>query len=553
MKISESKFMKAYEYIGMPFPTYLIKIFIPTFLALVAGYYIFLYLISEFLTVLIVFLLAFLLFFIATVILIFPYITYVRAGKLIDRDMHLFVTRLGILSLTFVSRKDLFNILSEMKEYRELAKEIKKIYTLISKWNVDLPEACRLVAEKTPSEQLSDFLIRMAHAVESGETAESFSQNEQKAAMEEYAIKYENAIESIGILNEIYLASVSSSLFFITVAAILPMLMGGDLTPFYLSLLLFLVIEVGVFYYIYISVPWEQIWETSAIETPIKVNVRRKLLLGISLIPVFVIIALILPVPFELKVAISISPLIIPGHYGAKTEEMIKKKEFFYPAFMRSLGTSAAGTGKETTFALKKLRYYKFGPLSEHINDLYNRLALRIDKHLAWKTFGAETGSDLISKFNDLYVDGTEVGGNAKEISKIISDNFLKMLALRKKRFLAASTTSGLLYGSMVFIPLPLYILVWVISLMNNMFIEIAPISEEYAFLSIFSGTMLNIDFLRIVMFGLVMGHVAVATAIKKVISASSNIRVLYDAVIMTWIGTLTAVITMMVINNIMI
>ncbi len=553
MSLENSKFMKAYDYAGMPFPTYILKVFIPLFALLIVGYYVVLIFLGEFMTPLIVFLFSFLLFFVATVVLIFPYIIYIRAGKLIDRDMHLFVTRLGILSLAYVSRKDLFNILSEMKEYRELAKEIKKIYVLINKWNVDLPEAARMVAEKTPSEQLSDFLIRMAHAVESGESAESFSQNEQKAALEEYAIKYNNAVESIGILNEIYLASISSALFLITVAALLPMLMGGDYTSFYLSILLFFVVEIGAFYYIYVSVPWEQVWETSSIETPIKIGVRRKLLLGVSLTIITFFVAFLLPIPFEFQVALAITPLIIPGHYATKMEAHIKNKEMFYPSFIRSLGTSASGTGKETTFALKKLRYYKFGPLTKHINDLYNRLALRIDKHLAWKTFGAETGSDLISKFNDLYVDGTEVGGDAKKISEIISENFLKILALRKKRFLAASTTSGLLYGSMVFITFPLYVLMWVVALMNNMFAEIAPISQEYSFLSLFTGTMISIQLMRVLLFALVIVHTVIAAAIKKVVSASSNVKVLYDLVVMIWVGAITAVISATVMNSIMI
>ena len=550
--MEKNKFLKSYEYFNYTFTKYFIGVFFPLFLLIISGYLLILYILASSLTPFFLFLFTSLVFFLSLLVLLFPYIKYVRIGKLIDRDMHLFVTRLGILSLTFVSRKDLFNILSEMKEYRELAKEIKKIYTLISKWNTDLPDACRLVAEKTPSEQLSDFLIRMAHAVESGETAESFSQNEQRAAIEEYSIKYENAVESIGILNEIYLASISSGLFFITVAAILPMLMSGDYTPFYLSIFLFVIIEFGAFYYIYISVPWEQVWETSSIETEIKTNLRRKLSWGIGLcIPMF-IIAYFLPLPFEIQLSLSLTPLAIPGYYASKIEKIIKKRDMFYPAFIRSLGISTSGTGKETTYALKKLRFYKFGPLTENINNLYKRLALRIDKRLAWKTFGAETGSDLISKFNDLYVDGTEVGGDAKKISKIISDNFLKMLSLRKKRFLAASTTSGLLYGSMVFITFPLYVLIWVVALINNMFVEINPISQEYPFLSLFYGTSLSFQVLRILMFSMIVLHVIVATVIKKVISASSGIKVLLDSVVMIWIGALTAVITSVIISAIM-
>ena len=537
---------------GKPFPTYLLTVFIPIFSALIISYYIFLYYYGAYLTTFFLFLITFALFLAAIVVLFFPYIMYVRIGKLIDADMHLFITRLGVLSLSYVSRKDLFNILSEMKEYRQLAGEIKKIYQLISKWNVDLPEACRLVAENTPSEQLNDFLIRMSHAVESGETAESFSKNEQKAAIEEYAIKYENAVASIGILNEIYIASVSAALFFITVAAILPMLMSGDFTPFYISLILFVVIEIGVFYYIYVSVPWEHVWETSSFNTKIKLELRKKLLQGILLCIPTAIVAIFLPIPVEIKIALSITPLIIPGYYATKMEEIIKRKEMFYSPFIRSLGTSASGTGKETTFALKKLRFYKFGPLTENINDLYKRLALRIDKRLAWKIFGAETGSDLISKFNDLYVDGTEVGGNAKSISKIISDNFIKIISLRKKRFLAASTTSGLLYGSMIFITFPLYVLIWVVTLMGRMFAEIAPITEQYTFLSLFYGSMIGVDILRILMYTIVFIHIVIATAIKKVVSASSNIKVLYDIVIMTWVAAITAVLTYYVIGSIL-
>ena len=550
--MSDSKFMKTYEYMGMPFPMYLLKVFIPIFIILLFGYFIFMFAFGPYMSDFFMLLVSAVLFLVGIIVLLFPYVLYIRKGKLIDADMHLFVTRMGILSLTYISRKDLFNILSEIKEYRELAAEIKKVYTLISKWNVDLPEACRIVAEKTPSEQLADFLTRMAHAVESGESAEIFSQDEQKAAMEEFAIKYENSVESIGILNEIYLASISSALFFITVAAILPMLMGGDYTSFYISIILFVVIEIGMLYYIYVSVPWEHIWESSSINTEIKVKLRRKLIFGILLcIPVGAVVVL-LPIPFEIKVALSITPLIIPGYYATKMENTIKKREMLYPAFIRSLGMSASGTGKETTFALKKLRFYKFGPLGTNINNLYKRLALRIDKRLSWKIFGSETGSDLISKFNDLYVDGTEVGSDPKSMSQIISENFLKIVSLRKKRFLAASTTSGLLYGSMVFVTLPLYVLVWVVTLIGNMFTEISPVSQEFSDLSFFYGNNFSVDILRYLMFSVVIVHIAVSTVIKKVLSATNNIKILYDVVILTWIGAITAVLTYIFIGSIL-
>ena len=106
-----------------------------------------------------------------------------------------------------------------------------------------------------------------------------------------------------------------------------------------------------------------------------------------------------------------------------------------------------------------------------------------------------------------------------------------------------------MLYGSTVFVSFPLYVLVWVIAFMNGMFNEIAPVAHEYSFLSLFYGGLVSIDALRVLMFSMVMAHVFIATAIKRILSASNTPKVLFDMVIMLWIGSITAVVTSFVMN----
>ena len=74
-------------------------------------------------------------------ILVFPLVTFtatilypvtqVSAEAIqIEQDMHMFMTRMGILSLGESAEKGMFDVLKEMGDYGALAKEIQSIETL---------------------------------------------------------------------------------------------------------------------------------------------------------------------------------------------------------------------------------------------------------------------------------------------------------------------------------------------------------------------------------------------------------------------------------------
>ena len=82
---------------------------------------------------------------------VYPLLEVQRAANRIEKEMHMFITRMGILSLGEVGAQSMFDILKQMRDYGELASEVKRIETLVDKWHTALPEAARIVAQQSPS------------------------------------------------------------------------------------------------------------------------------------------------------------------------------------------------------------------------------------------------------------------------------------------------------------------------------------------------------------------------------------------------------------------
>jgi flagellar protein FlaJ len=501
-------------------------------------------------------------------VILWPVIRFVNRGRAIDRDMHLFVTRLGILSLAYVSRKELFNILSEMTEYREIATEVAKVHRLITKWHVSLPRACRIVAAETPSEQFADFLTRLAHAVETGESAETFAQNEQTVAIEEFANKYQGSLDAVEILNEVYVSIVSAMMFIFVIVYLFPLLIS--LAPellFASVIVLFVLIEAILLLMLYLIIPGERIWhETLAPRNPLKQwegtevpelyhRFWRRILAGFALVIVISVLLVsansIAPLPalpgldgfpIIMAAAIALTPLLWPGLLVAREESVVKRRDDNYAAFIRSLGTSAAGMGKETTMALEKLRRYEFGPLTSNISNLHKRLNLRIDKSKGWKLFGAETGSDLISKFNDLYVEGSRVGGNTKEISQIISQNFIKIMGLRKKKFQKSEASMYLYYGITIGVAVTLFVSLVVVDLIVDLSTKTGGLGSENPVggLPLFQPMPGIRQLVEAVSTFVILAHIVLASLMTRVLGSGHPYGALTHIVLMSWAAAVT-------------
>ena len=563
----------------------------------------------------------------------YPVFLWEQRGSDIDREMHLFITRMGVLAASESARKEMFDIITRMREYRSLAVEINKIFIMVDKWNVSLERACRFVAQTTPSDMLADFLNRLAHGVEGGEPAEAFFQTEQVVVMNQYALKYQGSMTQIEWMKEIFVSLVVSVLFIIVFATLAPFLSRGEDPNFWLgaSVGTFLVVELAFLAMLGVVVPGENIWHNMAIQTPTRRMIRRSLYASFFLSMAYAACALLIPwdgpsdltlfigclvsivlpflslafypreqwnasiyegiimvaifvtvffmaiqtlttmeitaqnsdpplpydfmngrVYFPLAMAYILTPWIILGHYVNREEDKIKRRDDNFAAFLRSLGAAVAATSKDITVPLGKLRRHDFGPLTKNVDDLYKRLALRIDRPKAWEYFSAETLSELISKFTEMYVEGIKAGGSPKKVSSIISENFLRIVGLRRMKYDSASTLTGILYGLAFAISFVLYMTLMILEnfdrLAQNVAISLRETGGTVAPMNnimILNAGAFNFDLLGGAMLFMVLVHAAVSAVTTRMISGGHKGGAAWHFVLLTWTSVAIAVVTM--------
>ncbi len=517
-----------------------------------------------------------------------PYVRFAARGVAIDREMHLFITRMGVLSTSEASRREMLEVFGLMQEYGELAAEMRKIHTLVTRWNMSLERSIRSVAEDCPSELFADFLSRLALGVETGETAEEFFRNEQIVVMDQYAIRYESAMRAVEQLKELYIALTTAMLFIIVVVAITPFIVPSDITTnLWLSIGLFLLFEAAMLYLLYALIPGESIWSQTSMRTAVHAEQRRRVLAAIPMmlvvfLPLAVLNALVAateagrPVlglsvnlfeqgsaphtwfgptlPWELVIAATITPLLYPSLFTALHERRILRRDSYYPSFIRSLGSGTASSGRSTAAPVRRLRLHDFGPLNVTIGDLAKRLGTRIGSKRAWEFFAAETLSELIAKFNEMYVEGVRIGGDGRRISRIISGNFIRILGLRRLKQESASTFTWMLYGLTVSTALVLYFILYLIQSFHEQFVGLTAAlgsgtdaatlhSPGFGLLQALQQPPFDFGVFHLAIFLLLIAHAAITAVMTRVVSGGHPLGGLTHFVGMTWAATITALV----------
>jgi flagellar protein FlaJ len=495
----------------------------------------------------------------------YPVFAYERRGKAIDKDMHLFVTRIGAMSTDDVSRQSLRDILGQMKDYRELSKEVEKIHKLTVEWNVALPKACQLVAERTPSDLMSDFLYRLGHAVEAGETAEEFFSIEQKVSLELYSNKYTQALRNLLTMVELYEALTISTAFMLTFIFMAPLFTANGPGSLVLAgFAIFLAVECFFYLAVRLNLPDEQLWYDGKLKTETQRRVDRSFLFGIGVCAVSVAavvgyalagsdpvarVLAIFPTP-EFLIAFCLSGMLLPGFEIYRAEQAIRNRDEMYPAFMRSLGASAEATGRTGIDALRKLSQHKFGRLTPNIEALYRRTATRIDRKTAWEYFGAETGSDLIAKFSEMFEDGTRTGGNPRKIAKVISDNFLAIVSLRRLRYQEAGRIVGTMYGLGAVMVAVLYMALFLVRGFSQLF-EGVPHLPQFAFIAILRGGPVDIGIMNLTILLIVITHGIVTGLIAKAADGGTKYGAVTHFVLTVWVAAVASIVTQYVMLSV--
>ncbi|WP_340819096.1 archaellar assembly protein FlaJ [Methanolobus sp. WCC4] len=493
------------------------------------------------------------------IVFAFSYPLSILAAKAsrIDNNMHYYITQMGSIATAETPRIDIVRIVSENEDYEELAEETKKIYDLVTVWHMSLAEACRFTSKRTPSIIFEDFLDRFAHALQSGEDVKTFLFAEQNVVMNEYEAMYNGALYTVEVIKELFVSLIMSLIFMASFAVIMPVITGMNAELLMgIVVLIFLVTDAVMLMFTKSKIPKDPAWSRSKNITENKLKLYRSVPISITgCIVVLIAVKLwgILYTPIETSIAVAmvLTPLIYTGHVSRKIEKAIRRKDENFPAFIRSLGSSAGARGGVIDEALKALRAHDFGPLTRDVDSLYKMLVTRIDKFSSWDYFSANTGSNLIQRFSGMFVQATNLGGQPEVIGDIIATNFHRIVTLRKKRSQSSGSLVGVLYGLTGGIGFTMYISLGVVGLMQEMFTSVEMPAGMSMGMILYTNVG-SIDTLSNMVLAIMVGHSLMSALLIRIVDGGHMLSATTDFVIMVWISGASAVVTMAGVSSLL-
>jgi flagellar protein FlaJ len=519
---------------------------------------------------------------------IFPILEVQRSATLIEREMHMFITRMGILSLGEVGASTIFDILKQMSDYGELAKEVKRIEVLVDKWHTSLPEASRIVAQQSPSPLWADFLARMAFSIEAGQPIDAFMRSEQETVSEQYSTLYDTRLESVDIMKEIYVSLVSAGLFGLIIAGIHLVLFGigsSNETPIevaarirflLLASLLFMLVQIGAVFAFRATIPKDSTIARDELETPFRLNTTRTLLMALSITIILLIItAASVVYAWDgisqewdkyglLLIALPLSPMLIPAFLVGREEKDILRRDETYPDFIRALGGTAQARSAEPSATIKALRGIDFGALDKSIDRLERRLSTRINSDRAWDYFNADTNSAVISRYTRIYIEGAQSSGQPAATADLVSRSVGNLLSLRHRRALSADTMAGVSLGLLIASVTSLNVTITIVLKLGEAIAGVATgftDTDVGALAEFGAGVALpvmedassvegNIKIFKLIVSILILGQIAAVSIIATRLRGGGKISALGQIIKLIWVGGITSLLTAIVLDG---
>jgi len=491
---------------------------------------------------------------------LYPKIRQDQRRVRMENRFHLFITHMTVLSTTNIDRVEVFRRIGAEEEYGPLAEEARRIVQLIDAWNQSLDDACRMRANKVPSDLVADFLDRLAYTINSGESLESYLVSEQEAIIRNYATTYEGQLENIEVMKDLYLSMVLSVTFALVFATVLPILSGTDPTLTVSAVVvLYTFIQVGFLYTMYTLAPSDPLWyfpedRTTTAEWRLRISTAVGGSLAVLL--AFGVVAVqmgwtplaedVLPLP--IYAAVPTTPLLLPGLVAHAEEQRVKDRDDAFTSFIRALGSSETARQTTTTRVLESLRDKNFGPLTGLVDDLYKRLNLRLDAARAWRHFTADAHSYLIQKFSEMYLIGRQMGGAPKHLGELISENMSEVLQLRQQRSQSASTLVGVLYGITAAATFAFFIGLGIVDVISGLGLDFSNPAFDVG--TIINTEVYDIELIEYLLVLTLLVNGVLSSLMIRVTDGGHKMNSYVHFVAMSWIGALTAIVTKFLVTS---
>ncbi len=151
-----------------------------------------------------------------------------RRAKEIEAALPFVSIYLSSLTASGIPPTSMFKLLSEFKEYKEISKEAFKIWRDIDYFGMNMEQAIRKTALKTPSKEFKEMLLGLLTVLSSGVDLTNFFKEKSREFMNSYRRRLEGYSKILTLLVEIYLTLITvGSIFFIVLSVIMSAFGGG--------------------------------------------------------------------------------------------------------------------------------------------------------------------------------------------------------------------------------------------------------------------------------------------------------------------------------------
>ena len=347
----------------------------------------------------------------------------------------------------------------------------RQVYMLTKRLGFEYARSFQLVSQRARAESMKSLLLRFAASISTGISEHEFLSQEAAVERNQYSNMYQRSVETLQKWADAYAAGLVSVALIVVVVMISTMLYDlGDAFVFMITATMLVMSIVGVFV-IYKTSPYE-IMAYKRYKGP--KERQRAVFLLLLFFPAGILMAILLWATMGMGMAfLALGFSLVPGglySYMDNTKVTLIDEEL--DKFIRSLGNVAESLGTTLTGAMMRVDRRSLRTLEPYVRRLQSRLRSRITPKVCWDRFVDETGSELVNRSTQMFVDGTTLGGSPAEVGRVASDFALTVSLLRARRHVTALPFAYLtipLHGAMV------ALLVFVMEIMktfNNKLLE---------------------------------------------------------------------------------
>lgn len=357
-------------------------------------------------------------------------------NRMMSADLLFTTTYMASLALADASRPEIFSFAASRKEYIS-SKYTSKVDTYVQKWAYSYAESLSIVADRATNPILKSMFARYANAIDSGVPDDDFLKNELSTVRSVYRSQVEQGLELTKQWGDAYVAMLLSG----TVIAVTLMISiaiyspGGMDATLNMAYAIVLLICVGGNILMYQSVPYDPkshglpgrcskeqqtIHSMERIIIPLTIaSVVLMGLLGVSAGLIYLLIGILM------------APL---GIIGFIDDSNITMRDTDFSTFIRSFGAVMGGQGTTAVYALATIDRKSLTALEPLVNAVYSQMNLGLDSRQIWDKFIADSGSNLINKYLNIYLDTVTLGGPPEPIGTVVGSSILEQTLLREKK-----------------------------------------------------------------------------------------------------------------------